>query len=229
MAILSASELLDTREAEEAGVASIAAADAERAIAVAEATLNKALGYKVANDATTLTLGASESETLLLPQRVQTIASITDADVGGSPATVTDDYEIRQTGFSVWRRSGWRNNSTVVITGTFGYATTDDEYILAQQFVILAAVRYLQRTSTSNAMPTPSGGFLTGFSSEGADFTFFTPTGDTTGYHDLDVLIEQIGRHPNRKSGLYTISTTRGTRDLTFDDIVAGREGVEHL
>ena len=223
MAILSAAELKASREAIEAGVSTVSDPAAESAIAFAEAVMNRALGYKVANSATTLTLGSSEGNRLVLSERVRTISNITDAYPGGTPATVSDTYEIRSDGFAVWRQVGWRDDNTVVITGTFGFATTDDEYILAKQFVLIYAVRYLQKTSTTNSMPTPAGAVLTGFSSEQATFQFFTPTGDTTGYQDLDILLDQIGRHPNKRSGLYTISLSRGGRDFTFDDIASGR------
>jgi hypothetical protein len=229
MAILTAAELKASREAIEAGVDDVSDPAAVSAIALAEATMNKALGYKVANSATSLTLGSSSADYLSLPERVRTISGITDSTYGGNAQTVSDYYEIRGDGFSVWRRGRWLDNGTVVITGTFGFASTDDEYILAKQFVLLYAVRYLQRTSTDDEFPTPSGALLTGFASEQANFTFFTPTGDTTGYQDLDILLEQIGRHPNKKPGLYTVSITRGERELTFDDIIGGREGVEDL
>lgn len=229
MAILSAAELKASREAVEAGVSTVSDAAADSAIALAEATMNKALGYRVANSATTLTLGAAEGERLALNERVRTISGITEALSGGSAAAISDTYEIRSDGFALWRYSRWRNDSTIVITGTFGFASTEDEYIIAKQFVLLYAVRYLQRTSTTNAMPTPPGAHLTGFQSEQASFTFFTPDGSITGYQDLDIMLEQIGYHPNKKRGLFTITLTSGMRDLTFADILAGREGVEDL
>ena len=199
--LLTSDDLIASREAVEAGVTEVSGADAESAIALAEAVMNKALGYKVANPATTLTLtGSSLADSLLLPERVRSISSITD-----SATTITDTYEIRRKGFAIWRRAGWRDNNTIVVTGEFGFATTDDEYVLARHFVLLAAVRHLQKTSATKDKPTPGGALLTGFSSESAQFTFFTPTGNSTGYQDLDILLDQIGRHPSKSHGLYTI------------------------
>lgn len=224
MAILSATELKTSREAIEAGVSAVSDGVADSAIALAEAVMNKALGYKVANGATTLTVGAAEGERLVLSERVRSISAITDAIAGGTQAPVTDTYEIRGGGFAVWRRARWRGDSTVVITGAFGFASTDDEYIIAKQFVLLYAVRYLQRTSTTNAMPTPPGAHLTGFASEKAQFTFFTPDGSLTGYQDLDIMLQQIGVHPNRQGGLYTITISRGDSGFSVEDVFAGRE-----
>lgn len=223
MAILSAAELKASREAELAGVDIVDDSAAESAIALAEAVMNKALGYKVANSATTLTIQAAESDRLLLSERVRSISGITEAILGGSATTVSDLYEIRNDGFSVWRNATWRNDSTVVITGAFGFATTDDEYVLAKQFVLSYAVRHLANTDATNNMAGPGGAVLTGFASENASFQYFTPIGESTGYQDLDKLLDQIGRHPNKSRGLYTISLSRGDRDFTFDDIVSGR------
>lgn len=211
MAILTAAELKASREAEEAGVATVSDSVATSAIGVAESTLNRLLGYKVANADVSVTLVSGEGDVLSLPQRVQTISGITDAYPGGSASAVTDTYEIRSSGFSLWRYYGWRRDNTVVITGTFGYATTDDQYVLAKQFVLLLATRNLAGTESSD-LPTPAGAYLTGYSSEGADFTFFTPnqSDSSTGYPDLDKMLDQIGRHPRKSQGLYTISVGGG-------------------
>ena len=227
MAILSASELKQSREAEEAGVDSVSDTVATSAISVAESTLNRLLGYKVANADTTLTLVSGEGDSLSLPQRVRTISGITDAYPGSSAASVTDTYEIRSQGFNLWRFSGWRQDNTVVITGTFGYATTDDQYVLAKQFVLLLAVRNLSGSDPNGNLPFggPAGGYLTGYDAEGASFSFFTPNqdGSSTGYPDLDRMLDQIGRHPGKGKGLYTISLSGGMDSRpTFDEIIAG-------
>lgn len=223
MSILSATELKASPEAIEAGVDTVADSVAESAIEVAEATLNRLLGYKVANAATTLTLVSGEGTSLSLPQRVRTISSITDAYPGGAASSVTDTYEIRSSGFSLWRYYGWHRDNTVVITGTFGYATTDDEYILAKRFVLLLAVRNLAGAQGSN-LPTPAGAYLTSYSSEDANFQFFTPSDTATGYQDLDALLDQIGKHPRKGSGLYTVSLggglhSSGDPELIFQGI----------
>jgi hypothetical protein len=223
--ILSASELKASREAQEAGVSGVSEDDAERAIAVAEATLNRSLGYKVANAATTITFVTRSDMSVMSPERIRTITSISESIYGDASSNVSDYYELRGDGFTLWRRTRWRDDAIVTVTGAFGFDTTDDEYVLAQHFVLLLAVRLLQRSSVTaaNGFPAPAGAVLTGFSSESAQFSFFTPTGETTGYADLDAMLDQIGKHPNRKSGLWTLSLTSGERDVTFDDIVAGR------
>lgn len=227
MAILSAAELVASREAIEAGVDNVGASVAGAAIQVAESTLNRLLGYKVANADTTLTLVSGEGSSLSLPQRVRSISGITDAYPGNDPGDVTDTYEIRGSGFDLWRHVGWRQDNTVVITGAFGYATTDDQYVLAKQFVLLLAVRNLAGSDPHGDLPLggPAGGFLTGYSAEGADFSFFTPnqSDSSTGYPDLDRMLDQIGRHPRKDNGLYTISTGGGLDNgVTFDQIVQG-------
>lgn len=228
MAILSASELTSSREALEAGVDGVSEPHTESAIAVAEALLNRTLGYRVANDATSIVVNSGDNERLSIPERIRTISSITDAPFGGSAGSVESTlYQLRADGFSVFRTGGWYANHVVTITGTFGFGATEDEYILAKQFVTIAAVRYLSNTSTDSAYPTPSAGaLLTGIQSEEVTFTFFTPQEaeeGSTGWRDLDILADAIGRHPNKKpAGLYTISTTRGGSDITPDQIFAG-------
>lgn len=73
------------------------------------------------------------------------------------------------------------------------YETTSDRYKLAQKFVRLAAVRVLSNSPGGTDHPTPAGAMLTGFQSESASFSFFTPSGDLTGYDDLDRLAQRIG------------------------------------
>lgn len=230
MAIATASELKNSREAIEAGVSTVTDTEATSAISVAESTLNRLLGYKVANADTSLTLVSGEGTSLSLPQRVRSISAITDAYPGSSPGSVTDTYEIRGSGFDLWRYVGWRQDNTVVITGAFGYATTDDQYILAKQFVIMLAVRNLAGSDPHGDLPLggPAGGYLTGYSAEGADFSFFTPNqdGSSTGYPDLDRMLDQIGKHPNKSKGLYTVSTGGGLDNgVTFDEFINGAYG----
>ena len=86
------------------------------------------------------------------------------------------------------------------------YEDTHDKYKLAQKFVRMAAVRGLEPYGPSN-VPTPSGAVLTGLTSEGADFTFFTPSGDSTGYADLDRLAQQIAS--GRRSAISSIRMVR--------------------
>lgn len=222
MAILTASELKTSAEARRARVDSISDAEAVSAIADAEALLNLSLGYKVANAATSISFVSTGVNPQILPERVRTITSVTDAYPDASPSAVTD-YSVRGEGFKLFRTSyTWRADNTVVVNGTFGYATTDDKYRIAKRFVLLAAVRQLQHV-IQGGLPAPAGALLTGMSSENASFTFFTPNGETTGYGDLDNMLDQIGRHPGRRSdGLYTISLQSPERITTFDHIIAG-------
>lgn len=217
MAIITPEQLLESREADEAGVSAASPNEVKKAIRIAEAVLNKSLGYRVANDEESITVTSRGGTTLHLPERVRSVSEITQSFRGGTATDVLDPYEIQGKGFSVFRASGWRDGYTIEIAGEFGFepyedidsvVVGDDEYILAQQFVTLLAVRILQKSGGGN-MPSPGGAYLTGYQSENASFTFFTPTGDSTGYQDLDVLLDQIGRHPNKTHGLYTVSIER--------------------
>ena len=223
MAILSAAELKASPEAIKAKVNAFADPVVEGAIRDAEAALNLALGYKVANSETSLVVNSADTDSLYLPERVRAITAISDAFPGGGAVEVTS-WGIRNNGFSLYRSAGWRANNVVTITGSFGYAGDDDKYVLAKRFVLLAAVRQLAASSTSSGMPTPSGAYLTGYQSEGASFTFFTPSGDTTGFADLDALIAQIGRHPRKSGGLYTIAVGPAAHDLGPEAVWLGVE-----
>lgn len=228
MAILSVSDFLASREAIEAGVADTPNEDAERAIRRAEAKMNLTLGYKVNNEEPSISFQSASGDTMLLPERVRTISAITETPVGGSASAVAS-YDIRGNGFNLYRIGGWRSDYLISITGTFGYATDEDRYELAVEFVTLCAARYLASTSPLSGLPV-TGGQLTGYSSENASFQWWHPSDTTTGYQDLDLLLDQIGRHPSKgKNSLYTIGLTRGTQDITFDDILAGRETPDDL
>lgn len=223
MAILTPTELLTSREAIEAGVDDVSSDDALRAIRVAEAVMNKALGYRVANDAESITVTTSDTDRLLLPERVRSISAITDSFRGSDPVDLDDNWEVRGKGFVLYRSLGWRAEHTIEIEGEFGFEPVedvtsvtvgDDEYLLGQRFVLLLAVRMLQSTETDGNLPAPAGAYLTSYQSEGAAFSFFTPDGDTTGYADLDKLLDAIGRHPSKGSkSLYTIGLVREPLD----------------
>lgn len=224
MAIISASELKASREAIEAKVNAVSDADADRAIALAEALMNRVLGYKVANAATSVAVTSAAGDLLSVPERIRTVSAVTDAYPGGSPATVdAARYGLRNRGFALYRDYGWIQGNAVVVTGTFGYATTDDEYVLAKQFVLMYAVRHLQKTASGSKLPSLAGAYLRSYSSENAAFDFFTPRGELSGYQDLDDLLLQIGRHPSKTSGLYTVGLTTPTpRMNAFDAIISG-------
>jgi hypothetical protein len=89
-----------------------------------------------------------------------------------------------------------------VITGTFGFTSTEREHVLAKRAVRLLAARWLANTSVSDNVPTSLGGsMITGFTSGNTSFSLYTPTGDQTGYQDVDALLERIGRRPIRRRG----------------------------
>ena len=214
--IITADELQASPEAVEAGVDGLEDPVVATAIRVAEAVMNKALGFRVANDAESISVVGRDGDRLWLPERVRTVDSVTDSYLG-TTTTLDEDYEIRESGFALYRRGGWQAHHTYEITGEFGYEpyediesvwVGDDQYLLGQRFVLLYAVRMLASTGSSE-MPAPPGAVLTGDQSEGAAFQFYTPTGDSTGYQDLDNLLNLIGKHPNRSQSLYTISVQR--------------------
>lgn len=210
MAILSAAELKETREAIKAGVTSVSQADADRAIREAEALLNRSLGYKAFTDASEITVIAPLGDRLLLPERTRAISAVTDTFPGRSPSVVSDHYEVRSKGFVLLRPAGWVSNNTVTITGDFGFAADEDEFVLAQEFVIRAAVNELKKTEQKlGGISAPPGAYITGYQSEGAAFTYYTPdeSGTITGSRELDILVERIGRHPSkRSSALWTLN-----------------------
>lgn len=193
--ILTAADLKASREAIEAGVSDVSDGDADTAIAEAQATLESVLGYGIAPDLTDVTVVGSGDGSLWLPQRARTVSGI---DLDGSPLEATD-YRLGAGGFTVERRS-WPDEGVAVISGTFGYAPTDPQYVLARKAVRLLATRDLAQTASRGFPRGMGGALLTGYSTEGAAFQFFTPEGDRggTGYADVDQLVRRIGMHPLR-------------------------------
>lgn len=94
--------------------------------------------------------------------------------------TVAEAYVLRLAGYTA---------------DTFDFVSTDQDYIFARQATLLLAVRSLA-TAGLEGVAAPPGGYLTGVQSEGTAFTFFTPTDSSTGYTDVDRLINLIAKGP---------------------------------
>lgn len=208
MALLTAAELKASREAIQAKVNTVSDADANAAIADAEVTLYSALGYDIESSATELTVHSAGGGALVLPQRIRSLSAIEDED-----GNVLESTGYRGAGFVVTRYYGWTNATDYTVTGTFGYTSSDSQWKLAKRAVKLLAVRYLQSTATGGLPSGAPGAFLTGYSSESASFTFFTPSGeeDGTGFADVDRIVKQIGRHPYKSSRVLKSVPVRST------------------
>lgn len=198
MALLTADELLASREAREAGIDDTETEAAEEAIAEATSTFNLALGFKIDDPATTVTMRGSGLRTVNLPNRARAITALTsDGD-----AVETTYFRVTGDGWVLTSEFSFARDSVLVATGTFGFDDEDDEFILAKKAVKLLAIRYLQTTSTDSNLPTaPAGAYLTNMSSQDVSFSFFTPSGDLTGYEDTDRIVRQLqGARPNKAS-----------------------------
>lgn len=189
MPLLTAAELKASREASEAGVTGVSDADATAAISEATAELHALLGHRIEDTATTYTFRGTGSDVFYLPQRARTVTAITEDGVATDPAV----FHLANSGWLLKREQGTWAAETISVTGTFGFATTDEEWTLARKAVRILAVRYLSSTSTSSNLPAGAGGaLLTGYSSESASFSFFTPTSEQSGYPDVDRLVDMI-------------------------------------
>lgn len=212
MAILTAAELKASREAIDADVDGASPADMTLAISEAEATLYSTLGYPVADASTSVTGYGDGEGHIYLPRRARTISSVTEDGV----TIASTGYYISGSGFLLKRGrrgymyrdedwpepSHWYPNSVIVVTGTFGYATTDDKYILAKKAVRLLAIQGLSSSDGESNMPNgPAGASLTGYTAEGASFTFDTDE------PQIANLIEDIGLHPLK--GKNTLQSVR--------------------
>jgi hypothetical protein len=189
VALLTAAELQTSREAQEAGLGNVSDADATTAITEATAELYSHLGFKVETTQTTLTFRGVDKRNVFLAQRARTVSSITE----DGNTTTPGDYHLSNSGWILVRESGRWTAEAIIVTGTFGFASTDDEYVMAKKAVKILAVRYLSSTSSANGLPAgAAGALLTGFSSEQASFQFFTPAAEMTGHPDVDRLIGLI-------------------------------------
>lgn len=226
MALLTVDELRENQEAaSKASLDDRSDEEIQLAIDEASATLSLILGYSVANAATSLTVRATEyTEALYLPQRVRSISSVT---INGGTALGSTAYHLSTDGFTLFFDGGkFVNDDTVVITGTFGFATSDDKYILAKKCLRLMTIRQLLASYSDDDVPFTSG-YITGYSSGDTNMSFFTPGDSWSGDVEIDRLLKLIGVRPSKRKGLYTLSTAATERDITFDDIIAGRERVE--
>lgn len=214
MALLTAADLKASREAIEAGVTTVSDADANAAISEATAELYALLGYKIEDTATSYSFRGTGKATFYLPQRARSVSAIIE---DGTTATATE-YHLANSGWLLKRESGVWGAEAVVVTGTFGFTSSDDEWILAKKAVRLLAVRYLQATSTTADLPSGApGAYLTGYSSQNATFQFFTPEPGLSGYADVDRLVEMIqqssGYPYSSKKVLISVPMTGSTGD----------------
>lgn len=186
MALLTAAELKSSREAIEAGVDSVTDTVATAAITEATAELYSLLGFKIEDATTSFTFRGTGHTTLYLPQRSRTVSAITE---DGTTATATE-YHLSDSGWLLKRETGSWSAEAIVVTGTFGFTASDDEWIMAKKAVRILAVMYL--ASSSADLPIGArGAFLTGFSSESASYQMFTPDSDS-GHPDVDRLVTRI-------------------------------------
>lgn len=207
MALLTATELKNSREAIQAGVNTVVDTDVNTAIAEAEAFLYTILGFRIEVTDATITVRGLGASTVYLPEKVRSISALTE---DGRTVSVSD-YTLKGRGWVLKRNLGvWTDAAdepNIVITGTFGFAATDPKWTLAKKAVKLLAVRYLQATQAGgdNFPAGPAGGYLTGYASEGAQFTFFTPKGETTGYIDIDRMVKQLREKPRGPGRLISV------------------------
>lgn len=191
MALLTAAELKASREAVEAGVDDEADAAATAAISEAVAVLHRALGYRIEVTDAAISLIGRGGVYLFPAERVRGLTAVTE------DGTAVTDYLIENDGWTLRHTASyWTTDATVALTGTFGFTSSEDEWILAKRAVLLLAVRQLQSNDSGDDLPSaPAGTFLSSFSSQDATFTFDRGTeGETlTGYSDVDRLIDAIG------------------------------------
>lgn len=213
MALLTAAELKASREAIEAGVDTVSDADATAAITEATAELYSLLRFKIEDTATSYTFRGPRKHVLYLPAKARSISSITE----DGTATLAADYHTANDGWLLVRESGTWSAEAVVVTGTFGFTSSDDEWILAKKAVRILAVNDLVTTSADGNLPAgTAGALLTAYSSEQASFQFFTPSSELSGNPKVDRLLEMI-----RKASGYAFLSKK----VLISVPLSGREG----
>lgn len=218
MAILTATELKESREALQAEVEDVQEADATEAIEIAETSLNLILGYKVADSATTVAFNTSSQDTYITvpDKRLRSVSAITS---DGGSLGITDLTFDHFTLSNVYPFYG-----SIVVTGAFGFATTDDEYKIAKNWVLKAAVDELQQT-------LPDRGNVPQRDAEGVDALPLSPRFSPQRRSDLADLLKLLPVHPTKvESGLFTISTAGSLRMISdVDRVFMGLETVDDL
>jgi hypothetical protein len=216
MAILTTQELKASREAIQGGVSDEPEPDIEAAIASAQRSLNLLLGYKVEVDDTSLTVRAPiRGERLTSPQWIRSVSAVTQ----DGTSTSVDNLHID--GFTLTDFSQFYG--TVVLTGTFGFATGTDEYEAAKEWVLKAAVDELRQTQADGG-DIPE--YVEGVTAEGVSLRFGPERRP-----DLADLLKKLPQHPSKSSGsLYTISLTGGSPELPhIERVFKGLETVDDL
>lgn len=198
----------------------------EEAMTEASATLTRVLGYSVEDSSTAVSVYVpNRTQRVYLPARARTVSSVT---VDGS-SLAASSYRLSEDKLSLLQDSGWfPSQTTVAVSGTFGFTAGEEKYVLAKKAMRLLTLRILSAAYADDDVPFS--GYVTSHTSGETTMTFFTPKDSYTGDVEIDRIIKLIGVHPRGKSKLWTVAVTAGAPDVgTFDDIVAGRRDIEDL
>jgi hypothetical protein len=204
MPLVTSTELLASTEAAEAGVSTATDSAASAVLLEAEAFIYRILDFKVEDGVNQYTVRAYQNSIVRLPNRARSITSV--VSVTGAVVdpilywTAHRGWFLVRDGLSRWSNYAGRNSQMLTVSGTFGYVSPDPEFLIAKRAVRMLAVRWLAMSKSDDNLPGVSGmggSMLTGYSTANASFSFYTPTGDKTGYADIDRLIERIPRKPS--------------------------------
>lgn len=148
----------------------------------------------------TLSMYGDGKAVLAPTDRIRSLTSVSEWDAG----LLATEYELLADGFAIKRKGYdhdyWGFNAPVEIVGLFGFARGERRRTLAERCLRMMVARDAG-TGTNPALGTPAGAFLTGYRTETAEFSYFTPQEDPKIAKLLDLL-----RHPLKpKDALVTV------------------------
>jgi hypothetical protein len=185
----------------------IAARNSATSIEMSEQATATAIGVTITITETdtpvTLAMLGEGKEVLVPVDRIRSLTSLSEWDAD----LLATDYELIADGFALKRRGYDRNywswNAPIAIEGLFGFAQGERRRELAERCLRLMVAKDAG-SGLNKAMQGPTGAYLTGYRTETAEFSYFTPEEDPKIVRLLELL-----HHPLKpKDALYSVQVT---------------------
>lgn len=182
----------------------IASINSATSIEMSEEATASGTGVSVTvSDVITSTVYGAGRQDLPLTDRIRSLSSLSEWGAG----LLATDYELIADGFALRRRGidrdYWTFDAPVVATGLYGFASGERRRELAERCLRLMVAKDMG-SGTNKALQGPAGAYVTGYRTETAEISYYTPQEDPKIVQLLELL-----RHPLKpKDPLLSVPAT---------------------